>query len=180
MNRLIRLDRFLTLLGFCLLMLYLLCGCYVEPQPQAWTGDRTTSTACELTEGGATVSVTSDFPLWCAAVAANLHAAVGAIGLEPGALEGLTVHYQGVRCLQADGDGNACTYAATTPDGDASDWAGAHIEFNQVGTQWAHELHHVQAAWRNQGGNSQHQSPAWSDADFERVDAAARAAWAVH
>jgi hypothetical protein len=176
-----RLDLLLFWLGVAFLLTHA-CGCYLEPEPRAWAGDRSTSTACHLVEAGFPVEVTAEMPIFCAALADNLHAAVEATDLPRTALMGLTIHIEDVDCLGDMGpDSSACTYAATYTDGaDQTEWTGATIRMNRRATQTAHELWHVRAAWLNLGGNSQHQAPAWQPGDRERWEDVAAQSFAIH
>lgn len=137
-----------------LLLTLLVVGCYREPDGLPWTGDKTTSTSCNLDNG---ITVTADGPVYCAAIQANIDMAHQAIVAKGWTTEEefqlmtaktqITVQTT-TRCLAED-SGHACTYEYTVMDGASFNWTPTQITENENGTQIAHEFLHVLCAWNN-------------------------------
>ncbi len=155
------------------LILLLLSGCYLEPKPLPWTGDKTLSTTCDI-RGAA---VEADGPIYCAALAANIEAAQAVLDIPAGVYVRLLIRvHTHERCL-SEVDSGSCTYGHSDWAGDSTSWSPPTIDLNQNGTQIGHELQHLLFGWQNRGGNGDHSS--WTDSEWERVNQLAERAYQI-
>jgi len=143
------------------LLLLLAAGCYREPDGLPWTGDKTTATHCDLSNG---IAVDADGPVYCAAITANWQMAHGAILARGWTSEEewqlmtkkLYIEVKAhQRCLDLAGASSSCVYEYTNADAQISGsyWTPAQIVENENGTQIAHEMLHVVCAWNNVPSN---------------------------